>query len=84
MFASEIRRKRVHQLPAFSKRRWHVDEVFVKINGRAGASHQTTLGPLTPADVAGPGADDRRPRRIVRANGIVYKDEVVAPPRGVS
>lgn len=33
MFASEIRRKRVHQLRAFSKWRWHVDEVFVKING---------------------------------------------------
>jgi putative transposase len=33
MFASEIRRKRVQQLRAFSKWRWHVDEVFVKING---------------------------------------------------
>ena len=34
MFASEIRRKRVQQLRAYSKWRWHVDEVFVKINGR--------------------------------------------------
>ena len=33
MFASEIRRKRAHQLRTFSKWRWHVDEVFVKING---------------------------------------------------
>jgi putative transposase len=33
MFAAEIRRKRVQQLRAFSDWRWHVDEVFVKING---------------------------------------------------
>ena len=33
MFASEIRRRRVQQLRAFSKWQWHVDEVFVKING---------------------------------------------------
>ena len=33
LFASEIRRKRVQQLRAFSKWQWHVDEVFVKING---------------------------------------------------
>ncbi|WP_212526077.1 IS6 family transposase [Actibacterium sp. MT2.3-13A] len=33
MFASEIRRKRVQQLRAFSRWQWHVDEVFVKING---------------------------------------------------
>ncbi len=34
MFASEIRRKRVQQLRAFSKWKWHVDEVFVKANGK--------------------------------------------------
>ena len=34
MFASEIRRKRVQQLRAYSKWKWHVDEVFVKINGK--------------------------------------------------
>ncbi|SDO71334.1 putative transposase [Lutimaribacter pacificus] len=33
MFASEIRRRRVQQLRAFSRWRWHIDEVFVKING---------------------------------------------------
>ncbi|MCA0928848.1 IS6 family transposase [Ruegeria profundi] len=33
MFASEIRRRRVQQLRAFSPWQWHVDEVFVKING---------------------------------------------------
>ena len=33
MFASEIRRKRVQKLRAFSKWQWHVDEVFVKIKG---------------------------------------------------
>jgi len=33
IFAAEIRRKRVEQMRAFSNWRWHVDEVFVKING---------------------------------------------------
>ena len=33
LFASEIRRKRVQQLRAFSRWQWQLDEVFVKING---------------------------------------------------
>ncbi len=34
VFAAEIRRKRDQQLRAFSKWKWHVDEVFVKVNGK--------------------------------------------------
>ena len=34
MFAAEIRKKRVQQLRAYSNWRWHLDEVFVKINGQ--------------------------------------------------
>ncbi|WP_170348199.1 IS6 family transposase [Ruegeria atlantica] len=33
-FAAEIRRKRVQQLRAVSKWKWHLDEVFVKVNGK--------------------------------------------------
>lgn len=33
IFAAEIRRRRVDRMRAFSNWRWHVDEVFVKING---------------------------------------------------
>jgi len=33
MFAAEIRRNRVDRMRAFSNWRWHVDELFVKING---------------------------------------------------
>jgi len=33
MFAAEIRRKRVDHLRAYTPWRWHLDEVFVKING---------------------------------------------------
>ncbi|MEM6357611.1 MAG: IS6 family transposase [Pseudomonadota bacterium] len=33
MFSAEIRRRRIDQLRAFSTWRWHVDELFVKING---------------------------------------------------
>ncbi|WP_298123285.1 hypothetical protein [Brevundimonas sp.] len=33
MFAEEIRRKRVQRVRSFTHRRWHLDEVYVKING---------------------------------------------------
>jgi putative transposase len=33
IFAAEIRRNRVQAMRAFRHRRWHLDEVFVKING---------------------------------------------------
>lgn len=33
MFASEIRRQRVSRMKGFRHWRWHLDEVFVKING---------------------------------------------------
>jgi putative transposase len=33
MFAAEIRRKRVSRMRGYSNRRWHLDEVFVRING---------------------------------------------------
>ena len=33
MFAHEIRNKRIHPNPNHSNWRWHLDEVFVKING---------------------------------------------------
>ncbi len=33
MFAAEIRRKRVSRMCGYSNWQWHLDEVFVKING---------------------------------------------------
>jgi transposase-like protein len=33
MFAGEIRRKRVHHMRAYTHWKWHLDEVYVKING---------------------------------------------------
>jgi putative transposase len=33
MFAAEIRRNRVSRIRSYSNWQWHVDEVFVKING---------------------------------------------------
>ena len=33
MFAAEIRRKRVQRMRAFTHWKWHLDEVYVKING---------------------------------------------------
>ena len=33
LFAADIRRKRVSRMKGFRQSRWHLDEVFVKING---------------------------------------------------
>jgi putative transposase len=33
LFATEIRKKRMHPIPNHSNWKWHLDEVFVKING---------------------------------------------------
>ena len=33
LFAKEIRKKRMHPIPNYSNWKWHLDEVFVKING---------------------------------------------------
>ena len=33
MFAAEIRRRRVQHMRQFTRWRWHLDEVYVKING---------------------------------------------------
>ena len=33
MFAAEIRKRRIRNLRAYSNWQWHLDEVFVKING---------------------------------------------------
>jgi len=33
MFAREIRKKRMYPVPNYSNWKWHLDEVFVKING---------------------------------------------------
>ncbi len=33
-FASEIRRSRIQRMQAWSNWQWHLDEVFVKINGQ--------------------------------------------------
>ena len=41
MFAAEIRRKRVDHMRAYTHWRWHLDEVFVKING---AKHYSVAG----------------------------------------
>jgi len=34
MFASEIRKKRSHGLRQVTQWQWHLDEIFVKINGK--------------------------------------------------
>ena len=34
MFAAEIRKKRTAQMGGYPQWRWHLDEVFVKINGK--------------------------------------------------
>ena len=33
MFAAEVRRQRVSRMRGFRQWKWHLDEVYVKING---------------------------------------------------
>ena len=35
LFATEIRKQRISRILSFSNGQWHLDEVFVKINGEA-------------------------------------------------
>jgi hypothetical protein len=44
MFAAEIRKRRVHH-SSYSQWRWHLDEVFVKINGAHEAVFSVSLAP---------------------------------------
>ena len=50
MFASDIRRQRVSRMRGFRHWRWHVDEIYVKINGethylwRAGVCQTNVAG----------------------------------------
>ena len=54
MFAAEIRRKRVQHMRAYTHWKWHLDEVYVKINGelrylwRAVDMRAKCLNPLSP------------------------------------
>jgi putative transposase len=34
MFAAEIRKRRIEHMRGFPQWRWHLDEVFVKVNGK--------------------------------------------------
>ena len=34
MFAAEVRKRRVAHMRAYLQSRWHLDEVFVKVNGK--------------------------------------------------
>ena len=47
MFAAEIRKRRVHHR-SYSQWRWHLDEVFVRINGNPvkGAFFNGLLGDI--------------------------------------
>ena len=38
MFAAEIRKRRVAQMRSYPQWRWHLDEVFVKVNGKSATS----------------------------------------------
>jgi hypothetical protein len=46
MFAGEVRRKRVQRMRQFTHWRWHLDEVYVKINGEM--TTRAGDGPLSP------------------------------------
>ena len=41
IFAAEIRKRRVEQMRGYPQWRWHLDEVFVKINGKLRSGRRT-------------------------------------------
>jgi putative transposase len=45
MFAAEIRRNRFSRMRSYSNWQWHLDEVFVKINGETGIVRGNRLEP---------------------------------------
>jgi hypothetical protein len=57
LFAAEIREKRVSQMRAYSNWQWHLDEVFVKINGEThylwrAVDHESLQAPFAWAELA--------------------------------
>jgi putative transposase len=53
MFAAEIRTKRASRMLAYSNWQWHLDEVFVKINGETHSSAESLQHRLAEAIAAG-------------------------------
>src|SRR5450755_5181064 len=54
MFVAEIRKRRMAQMRSYTQWRWHLDEVFVKINGRLcylwrAVDHEGVLEPVVTA-----------------------------------
>jgi len=69
LFAAEIRRRRIDRMRAFSTWRWHVDEMFVKINGETrylwrAVDHE---GEVLEAVVT-----KRRDRKAALKGGVIY------------
>ena len=59
MFAAELRKKRVEEMLAHTHWRWHLDEVYVKINGEM---HYLWLA----VDHEGEALEPLRPRSATR------------------
>jgi len=73
MFAAEIRQKRVQRMKAFTHWRWHLDEVYVKINGQycqlnAGGRSYFCASPRYAAAVASRQASLAAARKVRRVD----------------
>lgn len=75
MFAGDIRRRRVSDMKGFRRWRWHLDEMYVKLNGemvellQSGPFGDPTVEPRAPNTVNALRGFERAARRQYRAGG---------------
>jgi transposase-like protein len=94
MFAAQIRKKRVAHTRHYPQRRWHLDEVFVKVNGKlcylwravdhegAGQSRGAEVFQANHEEIRAT-AEDRHRRTLLVLRGD-ERDRQCRPPRGRS
>ena len=87
MFAAEIRKRRVAHMRGYSQWRWHLDEVFVKDNGKLCQARQCPFNASTMEAAGGQSFTDLvRPffetpqRRCLVVNANRFRTSHVAPP----
>jgi hypothetical protein len=72
MFAAEIRRKRVDRMRSLPHWRWHLDEVFVKVNG---VTHYLSSGPAVTRTAPTGRTHDRIPQDQQKLKSILAQTE---------
>ena len=62
LFAGDIRRQRVSRMRGFRHWRWHLDEMYVKLNAKWSTSGERSIAKVRCSRATSPGAATRQPR----------------------